>query len=353
MAGTTPEKLNLTKAASIMRNVIKVGGAFLLFLMVGRILFSAAVSYWKATHPEPPPPPSMGFGALPKLRFPENRLKPTSYALETADGKLPVFSDRANVYFMQPFQPNLLAADRAKKKAAALGYVFEPEIINDHLYRWTLTTPYLSVLEMNIFTGTFAITTNWSSYPQLLSQNQLLNTQTLTNKVKSLLQQSGALSGDLAKGTSTTQFIKAIGGQFAPAASLSDADFLQVDLYREPIEGKYSGVTSTAGQGPVHAVLSANGSILEFKMKAYPIEYEQMETYPLRSPDSAWKIVEAGEAYIASTARIDRAIVRKVSLAYYESDDTQEYYQPVYVFEGDQGFTAYVEALDPRIFRTN
>ena len=39
------------------------------------------------------------------------------------------------------------------------------------------------------------------------------------------------------------------------------------------------------------------------------------------------------------------ATVRTVTLAYYDSLDPQNYLQPVFVFEGDDGFLAYVPAV--------
>jgi hypothetical protein len=41
-------------------------------------------------------------------------------------------------------------------------------------------------------------------------------------------------------------------------------------------------------------------------------------------------------------------VVRAMSLGYFEDWETeQEYYQPVYVFTGDDNFVGYVQAIDP------
>ena len=61
---------NLTSANYVGRLFVKYGLAFLVFLMVGRVLLNAFVTYWKATHPAPPPPPTVGFGVLPNIKFP-------------------------------------------------------------------------------------------------------------------------------------------------------------------------------------------------------------------------------------------------------------------------------------------
>ena len=41
------------------------------------------------------------------------------------------------------------------------------------------------------------------------------------------------------------------------------------------------------------------------------------------------------------------AVIRNVRLGYYDSYDPETYLQPIYVFEGDYGFTAYVPAISP------
>ena len=349
---TTPaEPLNLTRAAAIMRNVIKFGGILLVFLMVGRVLLSAFIAFWEATHPEPPPPPSQGFGPLPRIIFPTQQNRPTSYKLETVDGSTPFISDRAKVYFMPSVQPNIKALDRAKEKALQLGYKFEPQPIDSRRYRWTNTTPIVSTLEMDILTGTFTITTNWASYPELLVKTTPANADQSISRVRNILISSGFVAKDFDKGVATTKFLKAIGGQFQEVSAAIDADFVQVDLFRPLIDEKYGAVTARGKEGPVHAVITPSGTILEMRMHVFPVEYLPEETYPIRSTADAWRLLSNGEGYVAQKGELDTATVRNIYMAYYEPDTEQPYYQPVYVFEGDKGFLGMVEAIDPSVFQ--
>jgi hypothetical protein len=68
-------------------------------------------------------------------------------------------------------------------------------------------------------------------------------------------------------------------------------------------------------------------------------------TYPLKSIVSAWNELTGGGGYIAKRAG-SNVTVRKAYLAYYESNDPQDFLQPVFVFEGDGGFMGYVQAVD-------
>nr|MDQ3009040.1 hypothetical protein [bacterium] len=76
-----------------------------------------------------------------------------------------------------------------------------------------------------------------------------------------------------------------------------------------------------------------------------------LHTYPLRSTESAWRIVQAGEAVIVNAGLQEHATVRSVSLGYFDSFNEQEYLQPIYIFEGDGGFMAYVSAIDTKFIQ--
>ncbi len=342
-----PKPVTLTQTAAFLRNVVKIGSITIILLMVGRVFFTSLLAYLKSLTPPKQLPPTVGFQQLPKIAFPVQPNVPQTYKLETVGTQLPSFGDRAKVFFMPTAQASLTAVDQAKKKASSLGYVFEPEIIDTRTYRWNSTTPLLSTLEMDILTGTFTITTNWTSHPELLAQTNTISESSAINKVRSTLQQANALSNDLSTGSSTTTLVKSIGSQLIKADSLSDADFVEVDLYRKPIDEKFGSVTAKGKTGPVHALLAPDGTLLELQAFVYPVEYQIVETYPLLSPAVAWKLLTSGTGYIAQKGTQDTAVVRKMSMAYFEPENESPYYRPVYVFEGDNGFIGMVDAIDP------
>jgi len=88
---------------------------------------------------------------------------------------------------------------------------------------------------------------------------------------------------------------------------------------------------------------------VDMEYNYFPVEYLQMHTYPLRNTESAWRLIQGGEGYIANKGTGDEAVVRNVTLGYYEAFAEQPYLQPIYVFSGDGGFLGYVSALDPNI----
>ena len=86
--------------------------------------------------------------------------------------------------------------------------------------------------------------------------------------------------------------------------------------------------------------------LVEATLDHYPVEYESVETYPIISSAEAWEILEAGKGFVAYIdAGVTQAVVRKVFLAYYDSETPQHYLQPIYVFQGDNNFYGYVPAI--------
>lgn len=343
----------LTNVTYIGRQFVKFGLIGLVVLMVGRVAVNGFIAYWKATHPEPPPPPTVGFGKLPAIEFPaqSEEDKPTSYTLETATGGTPNFGDRAKVYFMPRAAASLLADQSAKETAAELGYVFEPEVLGGEIYRWSKSQPLLATLEMNIRTYNFSITTNYLSLPEVIVNANAPTGFDAVKRVKSALDSADLLPDDIATASGEIVYLKSVGGELAPAVSQSDADFVQVDLNRNPIDTVYRMYTPEGYTGVISAIVTnhfdSRDALVEVNYNYHEVDYQQVHTYPLRSSRSAWQVLQAGEGYIADKGSNDAAVIRTITLGYYDSFEEQEYLQPIYVFENPEtGFIGYVSALD-------
>ncbi|MBI5619928.1 hypothetical protein HY950_03130, partial [Candidatus Gottesmanbacteria bacterium] len=62
----------------------------------------------------------------------------------------------------------------------------------------------------------------------------------------------------------------------------------------------------------------------------------------------AWQELQSGMGFIARYPATGASVtVRNVTIAYYDSFEPQMYLQPVFVFEGDDGFVSYVPAVAP------
>lgn len=348
MAQTNNQGFTLTKATKVGRSFVKWGSITLVFLIFGRITWQAAVAYYKAMNPEPPPPPTQGFGLLPQIEFPEITEEPTSYKLEMARNRLPQFGDRAVVYFMPKKSPSLLDTDTAKTIARSYGFSAEPEKLNAGSLRWRRTQQLNITFDLELITHNFEYKTDYMSRPELILNTSVPTQFDAVQEVKTFLETGELLPGDVATASGKVTYLKAVGGELKEAVSVSDAQFVQVDLNRANLNNKFPIYTPDGETGTIHAILSAGVSgnkIVELQRRYYPIDYIETHTYPLRSTESAWSILQSGEGYIANPGQQDMAVIREVELGYFESFEQQDYLQPIFVFKGDGGFIGYVPAI--------
>lgn len=346
---------SLTSIARYGRLGIIYSAIALAVLIIGRSLLTTSVNIYKALNPPPTPAPTMGFGYLPRPAFPTqlSEDRPTEYVLETVGQRLPAFDTQIPVYFMPSAQPSLLALDNARSTAASLGFVFQAEKISAEEYRWRRSAPIPATLEMNIVTRHLDLNVDWASSVSLLGKKMIPTPQQLTLETRSLLRSAELLPADVATSEPKITYIRALAGELQPVSSVSEADFVQVDLYRAA-PNDFPTVTSEKDHGVIRVLFSGSRDqgerVLRLVSKYSPVDWSNFETYPLQSTQLAWRALQAGEGYVVSAPANGKAVVREVTLAYYEPSQQQNYFQPVYVFSGDDGFRAYVPALDSRVF---
>lgn len=338
----------LSETARSTHKIIKFAIIGLLAIIFLRTSWSALRQWWQARHPAPPPAPTVAFGKLPKLVFPQAQ-KEVKVILETITGTTPDLPDQGVVYQVTTQIPNLLALDRAKEKAKRLGLLQEPEKISEDSYRWTNFARLPETLEMNITTGSFTLKKNWQKDPTLLLEKNLPGKEEAVIEAKSFLQQAGVLTEDLKEAQTQVTYLKFLGNDFKPAPSLSEADFVRVDLFRTPVE-ELSFFTLDPEEGIVYLILSGSRTnykrVVEVVYRYSPLDYQNPATYPLKSSSLAWEELENGQGFIASVnPGITQVKVRKIYLGCFDSYQPQKFIQPIFVFEGDYNFRAYVPAI--------
>lgn len=355
MAQTTDKGFTLTKATKAGRATVKWGSIILGVFIFGRITWEAGYAYYKALNPDPPPRPAQDFGQLPPIKFPEEEASPRAFTRELATGIFPNFGDRAFVFFMPQKSANLLDNDAARTIARRYDFTTQPEILDPITYRWLKTGTYTTTLELNILTNNFSYKTDYLSHPELILQANIPTQFDAVNQVKSFLSTGGLLPVDVASASGKITYLRAVGGELKPAVSVSDAQFIQVDLNRVPVYEQYPIYTPDGSTGTIHAILASGfgkNGIVEMERRYFPIDYTLNSTYPLRSVEEAWTVLKSGEGYIANAGTEETAVVRNVTLGYFDNFEQQSYLQPIYVFSGDDGFLGYVSAISSSALQT-
>ena len=341
---------SLTRIAITARKTIRYGIFLIIFLIVGKILLDAGITIYKRVFPSPPPPPTVKYGILTKIPFPgENSTVKFTYILETPEGGLPTnIPTQSKIYFMPKRSPNLLSLDTTKATAQALGFGTSPQQISDTVYLFN-NPKVPSALQINIITGTFSISYNLAKDKSPLDSKPPI-AEVAASEFRSYLSSASILPPDLT-GPTTSKYLKLTNGQLVSALSLSESDVVKVNLFRKNYDDLPS-VTGTPDQANVWAIIGGSGNrdqqIIAAENHYYSVDETQYSTYPIKTPEEAFGELQNGQAFIAAVGLNkdgDSLKIRRMYLAYFDPGSITEFYQPIYVFEGDNGFTAYLPAV--------
>ena len=336
----------LTEVSFYARRVVKWGAIGLVIIMLIPPTLTLIKRIYVAINPPPPPAPTVRYGKLPKMVFPDADVnyKPT-YRLETIEGGLPKLANVSKIYFVTINKSRILELERIKAKAAVLGFSQAPEKTDEQTYKFVHAVQPAQ-LTVNIIYNSYIYGYDWRSDADILGARDVPNNGQALVEAKNFWQSLGLLSGDLADGKAKFTYLAINGGELVSTTALSEANFVRVDLQRSDKDGL--PVVTPTNISPVYVIFSGAGDrskrVIEARYAYSKILDDNFSTYPLKSVDQAWNELQAGGGYVANPAG-NQIVVRKASLAYYESDTPQEFFQPVFVFEGDGGFVGYVPAV--------
>lgn len=346
---------SLTDASILSRKIIRYGIYLVIAVIIGRFLFQGALALYRQAFPPPEPKPTVAFGNLPKIAFPEKgKPEGLTFLLQTVDGNLPTIQTQAEVYGIVQPQRSLQALDEAKALAGDLG--FSPggrPLIESipNIYLFTKNSP--ASLTMNVTNKTFSVSYDLTANPGVLEGIPLSPDQAIGKASDYFGMMPNAT--DL-EGQKKTEFLAIVGGVFSPAISQSDAQITKVNIFRKNYgQGdKIPAVTQNMPEANVWAMYSGNrGELVAAEYHHFTVDTKKVGTYPLKTTAEAWDELQKGDpdSYIANVGTSGQTIIiRKVYLAYYDPGTYLDYYQPVIVFEGDNDFYGYIPAVMKSVY---
>lgn len=342
---------NLTETAHYARKAIKFSAVGLVSIIILRISWGIFFRWWIAKNPPPPPPPTVAFGVLSAPIFPAPAKNSISaYRLETVSGVTSDFGTQAKVFFMPSFRANVLGAELATKMAVSIGFSQPPETTDEQIYVWSRGGALPGELKINLITGFFSLNTAWHQDSEL-AKAQAPSEQDAVRYAKDFLSRLSLLPPDLETGKTRVEYLRTGAGILLPAVSQSEANFARVHIFRADVNS-WPVVTEKQDEALAQVIVSTASSakqIIGVEYKYSPIAIDKSSTYPLRTTQTAWQQLQSGEGVITQVVGgTAEAVIRNVEMAYYDSSTPQEFFQPVYVFKGDNGFKAYVPAIDPK-----
>jgi len=346
---------SLTSISISARKIIRYGVYTIILILILRFAFNISTAIFKILFPPKEPKPTVAFGKLPKLSFPnpeEHKLKGVSYTLEIATGGLPKLPNQAVVYFMPPIQSDIGVVEKAKKIAQSLGFNPDGKVLIEsipNLYVFEKANSP-SKLTMNIVSGEFSISYNLNQNPAIL-RDMATSPESAINLVQSLLKGAGLLNQDLEKGPITHEFLRYEQGNFVPAISQSEANAVKVNLFRRGFESRGQDIPSITPTMPEaniwFLIVGRSRQIIAGEYHFFPIDNGKNATYPLKTAEEAFEELKNGEGFITNPKSVvgSSVTIRKVYLSYYDAGQYSEYYQPVVVFEGDNNFYGIIPAV--------
>jgi len=339
--------ITLTKASIITRKIIRYGLYSIIGIIILRASILTGIKIYRHFFPEPPPPPTVSFGRLPKLPFPKKDIpKDISLKIETATGDLPVLPTQAKVFYMPRFSSQLLSLDITKQKASRLGFSPDETKVTDTIYSFK-HKDIPSGLKISIVSGVFSISYNLSEDSSPI-QTRPIPPQVAASKARAYLSGADLLPEDLT-GPTISEPVKLKDGKIVRAISLSEANFVKVNLFRKSYDNLPS-LTPDPNKANVWLIISGENQrdkqVIAAEYHYFPVDESQSATYPIKTAKVAWEEFIAGGGYIASLGSAGKNVtIRKIYLAYYDAGVPTDFYQPIIVFEGDKGFMGYIPAV--------
>lgn len=342
---------SLTQTAYLTRKIIRYTFFVAIGITILRTGINSIAALWRDRHPEPPPPPNVAWGKLPKiLDVAKAEEKPTRFRLETIDGQLPAFPDQLKVFFVVTKETKLLALDNTNALVKRLGFTNDPEKLSEEIYRYQNKVNN-TTLTVNLFTQSLKFEYPYLNDQTLASSHFESSAEPITI-AQGYLNKINPSSPDISPEKTKVILYKFSPTAITPVTYLTEANLARVNFFRTDIEDNYPIFSKNIDKSNISFLVSGsdteNKQILEVDYIHYPIDREKYATYPIKSAQQAWEELQKGEYLLSKAdagAKEKEIPIRKVYLGYFDPEKLINFLEPIYIFEGDNNFVGFVEAV--------
>lgn len=304
------------------------------------------------THPRPPPTPDVKFGKLSSPKFSGITLSSSGmkFSLVNIEGRPPETTSSAKVFLMPKKLPSLFSTQRGNELAIRLGFTNPPVEKSPTEFHFEDPKDPLLTLDLNTTTLNFRYKYGYENKDDLFSSTPTISKENAVSQVQQFIQEKKLFDPSILSGKVTAQYETYDSGPgiFRQPDSISQANSVRIDYRRAPIE-TFPVVSPVFFNSFNYAIYGQNPKrqILDISYTFWPIAFDNFGTYPLKTADAAWQDLLDGYAPIVNLGenKPDTIIIRKIYLGYYDSEEPQLYLQPIFIFEGDNNFIAYVPAV--------
>lgn len=351
--------MNLAQTQFQIKKFIIVLGILIIVYYTGQYLLTEGIRFYHSFFPPELPPPAAQYGILPQLRM--TQIEMTSnpeYVLDTSDGRLPVFPDRAKVYRLAERQPNLLSEQQVKDLAENLEFTGTFSRITASEFRW-VDGRNNRVFQGDAVTKNFFLETPATRLGTLVTEVPSITEADSISQVTGFLRSRGLFSQtDLENLVFNAIPTQVAFGQIRQDRQTTGAPrLMRINVHREIVnvdprnnETKHRILGPNPRDSLVNFTVANHRDVFRFPIinfTYWEVDYEESSEYYIANINEVWNAVtqnrgivsylntESGDFYNPiTTPSISRIEIRNIEIAYYESGEYTQFLQPIYVFEG-------------------
>ena len=340
--------ITLSEVSLETKAILKWGGITVGSILVIWILFQLGFFFKNAFFPTPAPPPTVTFGKLPQVNFTsQTEAVDLSYTIDTLTGNLPSLPDRIKVFKMEEPKANLLALNSVQKKMEENSFSSKAIPVSGNIYKWTDNSPIVRTISYDIFSSDFTLTSFYLQDQNIISGKNLPDVQGSIDIAKEFLKNYNILPLDLDLSKTKTALFSIKNYTIIPASSISNSQLVQIFFMQKDVE-KTPIYYSVPDQSTMSLTVSGGDQlpqVIEAKFSHQSI-LNDFSTYPIKTAEQAFEDLKKGNGYIASYQGTKKNVsIQNISLGYYKENQRQQYLMPIVVFQGNDGFVAYVSAI--------
>lgn len=300
------------------------------------------------------------FGKLDEPQFEEAQEKvKLQFFLDTVDGELPVATKEASVFRIPDKQSTIAYLN--KIYAIALRFGFDTQVIKHEPINqtWVKFENEKQILTIDIRTFHYNFRLKGSEELQ-----QLINATPeakftalegeILDKAKEIYRTHESYSEDLASGKTNIVYVKydVTNQAYYPITSEETPQAVRVDFFRKD-EGAFPVVPPKYYEShnyEILAPLTRDVKMVAIQNKSFEKQYTQVGIYPIKSVQTAWGDLQKNRASIIAleTGFTGTIKIKQMYVAYYDPQEYQQYFEPIYVFLGDHGYVSYLPAIPDR-----
>lgn len=275
------------------------------------------------------------------------------FTIDNIEGRPITATRSADIFYIPPPSTRFGYVQNISLMAKAAGFNTEVEkyVLDGTTARFENTQQKL-VVDIRNFNFTFD--TKFESQPDIFANTTIPIEQTISEQARAYLRRMDRYPDALSQGTEHIIYLRFDPqiNEFSVVNTIEEANVVEVDFFPPDVSGfpivapKYFN-----SQNYVVMVFSPQGerSVTSKVIKSQVQYFDKNPAgspYPVKTGDEAWQELISGNGVIVSAGQNSNKItVRQMFMGYFEPDTYQEFFQPVYVFLGDNNFAAYVPAV--------